>query len=216
MLLEVDLSVEAIEQRPVGNQLKVAVLEDDRQLGDIVPVDSGLLGKRVARRKCQDQTLVPQSFLDERLALQSRSRCNDHEVDRALGELSAQVLRPRFDKPESHLRACGDEIGDASSQRPGNQSWRKAEPELAGAALRGRDSLDHLLIDCVEDHPCGRQDRLPDRRQFQQRAAAALEQVAAIIFFEAGDCLADRRLGSLHKSGGARKRPCIYDLKEDF
>ena len=39
----------------------------------------------------QDQTLVPHALLNERLALQPRRRREDHEVDRALGELSAQA-----------------------------------------------------------------------------------------------------------------------------
>lgn len=56
-----------------------------------------------------------------------------------------------LDETKTNLRACSDEVGDAGAQQSENESWRKAEDQVAGPVLRGGDRLDYLLIDRVED-----------------------------------------------------------------
>ena len=50
VLFQPDLPVETIEQRTIGDKLEMAVLQDDCNICDVVPVDRRLLGKQVIRR----------------------------------------------------------------------------------------------------------------------------------------------------------------------
>lgn len=119
-----------------------------------------------------------------------RKQCDEYDVDRSLVEVTVQVARRSFDEADLHIGSSSDEVRDSLVQRSRYNPGIKSDREGPRSALGDCYGAAHLLVDCIEEGACRRQNGSTDRRQRNRRTAPPFEKVAAEQLLESGNGLA--------------------------